>query len=363
MTGTDSWLPGLWMLGDGPEQDVVVSSRMRLARNVEGFRFKSRQEHAEAGDSEDERLVVRLREALAEAGPGLRYVSMTELGPTQREVLFERHLVSAEHVNDKHARGVAYSTDGTTSVMLNEEDHLRLQVFAPGLELGALDERVNALDDALAERLAYSFNSRYGYLTSCPTNTGTGLRVSVMLHLPALSFRGADTGSGSSSEKGIVRVHKAAQRLGLTVRGAHGESSRAEGDFYQISNQVTLGRSPQEAVADLQSVLDLVINFERKSREYVLKDDRTRIEDVVWRAWAILCHARRITSREALAHLSALRLGVWLGVMDRAEVSTLHALMVRMQPGHLQHEAGRELQPAERDVVRAELIRDNLQKA
>lgn len=356
-------LPELWMLREGPEQDVVVSTRMRLARNVDGFRFKSRQSHGEEADGGDERLVARLREALAEASPELHFVSMTELGATLREVLFERHLISAEHVNDKHARGVAYSSDGTTSVMLNEEDHLRLQVFAPGLELDALDERVNALDDGLSERLPFAFNTKHGYLTSCPTNTGTGLRVSVMLHLPALSFRGADTGSGSSGEKGIVRVHKAAQRLGLTVRGSHGESSRAEGDFYQISNQVTLGRSPEEAVADLRSVLDLVINFERKSREYVLKDDRTRIEDVVWRAWAILCHARRITSREALAHLSALRLGVWLEIMDQVGIPMLHALMVRMQPGHLQHEAGRELQPAERDVVRAELIRDNLRQA
>ncbi|HZL99483.1 MAG TPA: protein arginine kinase [Planctomycetota bacterium] len=346
-------LRSLWLLGPGREQDVVISTRMRLARNLADFHFKSRFRNGEA-----QRLEVALKEALALAAPDLRYLPMHELQPTQRDVLFERHLVSAEHVADSAPRGVAFSEDGTTSVLVNEEDHLRLQVFAAGLELPRLGAAIDALDDRLSGCVNYAFLERYGYLTSCPTNTGTGLRVSVMLHLPALSFR-RETG-GRAAEQGIVKVHKAAQRLGLTVRGTHGESSRAEGDFYQISNQVTLGRPPEQAVTDLQEVLDQVVKFERNTRQILLDDDRTRLEDVVWRGWAILRHARRISSREALAHLSALRLGVWLKLIDAVTVPTLQELMVRMRPGHLQYEAGRELAPAERDALRATLIRERL---
>jgi protein arginine kinase len=241
--------------------------------------------------------------------------------------------------------------------MVNEEDHLRLQVFAPGRDLAHVEAEVNALDDKLAALLPFCFTEKYGYLTGCPTNTGTGLRVSVMLHLPALSFRPEGRTAG---EPGIMKVSKAAQKLGLTVRGTHGESSRAEGDFYQVSNQVTLGRSPEQALSDLQAMLAQVVDYERNSRNILVKEDRVRLEDVVWRAWATLRYARRISSREALAHLSALRLGACLKLIDTVSLRTLHTLMVAMQPGHLQSSAARELRPAERDVVRAQLIRDTL---
>ncbi len=346
-------LSELWLLREGGDQDVVVSSRMRLARNVQGFHFKSRFRADEA-----ERLERHLRGALKSARPELSYASMNELTSVQRDVLFERHMVSAEHVQESHSRGVAFTGDGTLSVLVNEEDHLRLQAFAPGLDLGAVDAQVNALDDRLSALLPFCFTEKHGYLTGCPTNTGTGLRVSVMLHLPALSFR--PESKASSPEPGVVKVSKAAQKLGLTVRGTHGESSRAEGDFYQISNQVTLGRSPEQAVSDLQAMLTQVIDYERNSRAILVKEDRTRLEDVVWRAWATLRYARRMSSREALAHLSALRLGACLKLIDNVALRTLHTLMVAMQPGHLQIGAGRELRPQERDVVRAQLIRETL---
>jgi protein arginine kinase len=346
-------LADLWMLKDGADQDVVVSSRMRLARNVQGFRYRARFRPDEAV-----RLERHLRGALKAARPELQYASLDDLSSAQRDVLFERHMVSAEHVQEGHARGVAFSADGAVSVMVNEEDHLRLQVFAPGLDLPHVDAEVNTLDDRLSALLPFCFSETWGYLTSCPTNTGTGLRVSVMLHLPALSFR--PEAKGSQSEPGIVKVSKAAQKLGLTVRGTHGESSRAEGDFYQVSNQVTLGRSPEQALSDLAAMLAQVIDYERNSRAILVKEDRTRLEDVVWRAWATLRYARRMSSREALAHLSALRLGNCLQLIDTVSLRTLHTLMVAMQPGHLQQAAGRELRPQERDVVRAQLIRDTL---
>ncbi len=348
----DPPLPGLWLAEEGPEQDVVVSSRMRLARNVDGYHFRSR-----FRDGEGERLEQYLHGVLTEVDPSFTYLSLADTPQTLCEVLFERHIVSQEHVTAQHPRGVAYTNDGTTSVMVNEEDHLRIQVFGPGLDLETLVANVDDLDDRIGERVDYSFTPRHGYLTSCPTNTGTGLRVSVMLHLPALSYRPDNSRPGT---QGIVKVHNAAQKLGLAVRGMHGESSRAEGDFYQISNQVTLGRPSSQAIGDLLDALPQVLLYEREIRAALLKDDRTRIEDTVWRAWAVLTNARQITSAEALSLLSSLRLGVCVEMIDGVGLGTIHRLMIAMRPGHLQRRAGSELKPEDRDIVRATLIRDTL---
>lgn len=347
-------LPRLWLQDGGAEQDVVVSSRLRLARNVEGFHFKTR-----FADGEGQRLEALLRQVLREVEPRLRYYSLDELSATQRQVMFERHLISREHVTDKQPRGVGFTPEGTTSILVNEEDHLRLQVFAPGLELARLADEADALDRRIGARLDYSFDPRFGYRTSCPTNTGTGLRVSVMLHLPALSFRSESRGS-RAVERDIVRMQNAAQQMGLTVRGIYGESSRAEGDFYQISNQVTLGRPPERTLKDVRDLVNIVFDWERRNRDAHLKESRSRIEDHVWRAWALLTHARRVSSGEALSLLSALRLGNFLGILPDVEVPVLQELMVAIRPGHLQLRAGRELSPEERDVVRATLLRDTL---
>ena len=346
--------PELWLERLGPESDVIVSSRMRLARNVEGFHFKPR-----FADGECERLEVHLRQVLQEVDPGLRYHSLNELSGTERTVMFERHLISREHAADELPRGVGFTTDGCTSVMVNEEDHLRLQVFAPGFDLENLDAQVNELDDAIARRVSYSFDPRFGYRTSCPTNTGTGLRVSVMLHLPALSLRG-DLRPGRGSDQDIVRMQNAAQQLGLTVRGLFGESSRAEGEFYQISNQVTLGTPPHQTIEDVRKLVDLVTSWERRNRTTFLNEKRAHLEDHVWRAWAVLTHARRMASSEALGLLSAVRLGVCLGLVDQVELGTLQGIMVDMRPGHLQYGADSELSADRRDEVRARLIRERL---
>jgi len=347
-------LPDLWLQQSGPESDVVVSSRMRLARNLDGFHFKPR-----FAEGECDRLEVHLKQVLRDVDPALHYHTLTQLSATARKVMFERHLISREHAADEHARGVGYTGDGRTSIMVNEEDHLRIQVFAPGLDLSSLDHRVNDLDDRIARRVTYSFDPRFGYRTSCPTNTGTGLRVSVMLHLPALSFR-AEVRPGRGSEQDIVRMQNAAQQLGLTVRGLFGESSRAEGEFYQISNQVTLGRAPEKTIRDVQELVDLVVGWERRNRESHLNENKSRLEDHVWRAWAVLTHARRMTSSEALGHLSALRLGVSLKLIDTVDVASIQGLMVAMRPGHLQFEAETELSADQRDERRARLIRERL---
>jgi len=347
-------LPELFMQKTGPEGDVVVSSRMRLARNLEGFHFKPR-----FIEGECERLEVHLREVLREAEPTHRYHGMHDLSATERKVMFERHLVSREHAADESPRGVSFSADGTSSIMVNEEDHLRIQVFAPGLDLEHLDRAVNGIDDRIAGRVNYSFDPRFGYRTACPTNTGTGLRVSVMLHLPALS--GRLEGRPKGAEQDVVRLQNAAQQLGQTIRGLYGESSRADGDFYQISNQVTLGRRPEQTLEDVDKLVRMTLDWERRNREAHLERNRTRIEDHVWRAWAVLTHARRMASSEALTLLSALRLGVCLGIVDGVDVPTLQGLMVDMRPGHLQYQAEAELTADRRDEVRAELIRRTLQ--
>ncbi len=349
-------LPELWLKNTGPESDVVISSRMRLARNLEGFHFKPR-----FADGECERLEVHLRQVLHDMRPDCRYHHMQALSSTERKVMFERHLISREHAADEHPRGVCFSEDGTTSIMVNEEDHLRLQVFAPGLDLQALDASINEIDDHLAKRVTYSFDPRFGYRTSCPTNTGTGLRVSVMMHLPALTFHSGDGRAARGGEQNIVKMQNSAQQLGLTVRGLFGESSRAEGEFYQISNQVTLGRTPEETVKSVQSLADHLMAWERRNRDSHFNENRPRIEDHVWRAWAILTHARRMTSSEALSHLSALRFGICVGVLDTVDLAAIQSLMVGMRPGHLQYQAGIELTPDRRDELRAELIRETLQ--
>lgn len=354
-SGDPLQLPELWLREPGPESDVVISSRMRLARNLEDFHFKPRFEEGEC-----ERLEVHLSQVLHDVQPDYRYHRMQALSATERKVMFERHLISREHAADEHPRGVSFSHDGTTSIMVNEEDHLRLQVFAPGLDLARLDEAVNSLDDRIADRVAYSFDPRFGYRTSCPTNTGSGLRVSVMLHLPTLSFR-VDGRTGRGSEQDIVRMQNAAQQLGLTVRGLFGESSRADGEFYQISNQVTLGRTPAETIKSVQGLVDHVMSWERRNRDSHFKENRARVEDHVWRAWAILTHARRMTSGEALSHLSALRFGVCLGLLDDLDLTSIQSLMVAMRPGHLQYEAQTELTADRRDELRADLIRGTLQ--
>jgi protein arginine kinase len=337
---------GEWLKGSGAETDVVLSSRIRLARNVAGFPFATRCDDAQRAE-----ILGRVKTAVESVDLGGRrlFVDVSAAPALESRFLVERHLVSRELVMGKGPRGAAFGAEERISLMVNEEDHLRLQSMASGLDLESAWEEARRVDRALEQVVPFAVSPQYGYLTACPTNVGTGLRASVMLHLPALAYT-----------KQMEKVFQSCSRTGLAVRGFYGEGTMAQGDFYQISNQVTLGRSPEQAVADLQAMLAQVIEYERNSRAILLREDRVRLEDVVWRAWATLRYARRISSREALAHLSALRLGVCLQLIDTVKLRTLHTLMVAMQPGHLQLGAGRELRPLERDVVRAQLIRDTL---
>jgi protein arginine kinase len=346
---------GEWLRGEGPEADVVMSSRVRLARNLAGFAFATR-----ATEEQRHEIVGRVRTASEGLAIGRRRYFVELSAPEDRReakdreldraLLHERHLISAELERGKGPRAVAFGSDERVSVMVNEEDHLRIQAIRTGLDLEAAFQDARGLDVALEQVLTYAVSPVHGYLTACPTNVGTGLRASVMLHLPALV-----------SAQEMNRVFQAAARTGLTVRGFYGEGTKAMGDFYQISNQVTLGQSEEEILRKLSRMLPTFLDYERKVREHLLTSFRLKVEDKVFRALAILRVARTISTDEAMELLSAVRLGVVSGLVPGLTLRTLQDLFVLVHPAHLRRLAGRALETAaERDVQRAALLRERL---
>ncbi|HOX07422.1 MAG TPA: protein arginine kinase [Planctomycetota bacterium] len=337
---------GEWLGGTGPESDVVISSRVRLARNLERFNFPARldvEARAECAAHIRERII----DSKAVAPDG--YFPLEERSATERHFLVERHLISREHEDGGPGRAVAVGEDEVLSIMVLEEDHIRLQILKSGLQPLETWRIANSVDDLLDRHLDYAFNPQLGYLTSCPTNLGTGMRVSVMLHLPALVLT-----------RHIAKCFQAMAKIGLNVRGLYGEGTEATGDFYQISNQSTLGKTEEGIVHDLTAVVPEVLKYERNARKTLLRRDRQRIEDRVWRAYGMLRHARVLSSEETMTLLSALRLGVHTGIIEGLEPATVNELFIYSQPAHLQIRAGREIASAERDVLRADFVRGHL---
>jgi len=337
---------GEWLKGTGPDSDVVVSSRIRLARNLSRFPFMTVATPEVRSDIQNF-IRRRLEEGL---GPRrLQYFALAKLSPIDRQLLFERHLVSREHATGEGERGVAVSSDETVSIMVNEEDHLRLQVLRSGLQLEQSYEQIDRIDTDLEQHLTYAYHPRFGYLTCCPTNVGTGLRISVMLHLPAAVLT-----------KQIEKVLGTLGRLNYTVRGLYGEGTSPIGDLYQISNQVTLGKSEHDLISEMKNVIPKVLEFERVWRHKLADDEPRKVEDRVWRAYGLLKHARVISSEETIEQLSYLRLGVYLGIIPQVPMTTLNDLFIFTQPSHLQKIQGKALEATDRDVVRAEFIRKRL---
>ncbi|MBI4230524.1 MAG: protein arginine kinase [Planctomycetes bacterium] len=337
---------GEWLRGAGPEADIVISTRIRLARNVDGFPFQTRANPEQRRELAD-LLQGALKEVLTKERP--LYVDVEKALDLDRQFLVERHLISRDLAGGEGPRGVVVTPPEDVSVMINEEDHVRLQVLHTGYQVRDTWKRADALDDALQERLPPAFSSRLGYLTACPTNVGTGLRVSVMVHLPALVIT-----------KHIEKVFYAMSKINLAVRGLYGEGTQAASDFFQISNQVTLGKTEEEILKTLESVLPEVVRYEREARQSLQRDNPSRLEDRVWRAYGVLAHARTITSEEALEKLSALRLGVNLGLVGGVDIQAVNELFILTQPAHLQKLRKDELEPAARDVARAEYLRERL---
>src|SRR5256714_765605 len=305
---------GEWLRGSGPMSEIVISSRIRLARNIRGFPFL-----AKAPRNQRQALEHRLRDTIlsAQIAPETLYVDMEQAPEVDRMLLVERHLISKPHAAAEGARGVAIGQDETVSIMVNEEDHLRIQVLRSGLQLEEAWEQINQIDDRLEAKLDWAFHPRFGYLTACPTNVGTGIRVSVMLHLPALKLTGE-----------IEKVFRAAKDMRLAVRGLYGEGTEATGDFYQISNQTTLGKTEDDIISDFKHlVIPKIIDYEHHARKTLADERSVALDDKVCRALGVLRSARLLASEETLFLLSHLRMGVNLGRGKEIVVRTLNWLV------------------------------------
>lgn len=350
-----------WLRAEGECADVVMSSRVRLARNIAGLAFTARATNAE-------RLTIldtcRLCIEHTQLAPKVIWLDLHDASPLDRNLLVERHLISKllskgrtlPEGETKDPRGVAIGIpDERLSIMVNEEDHLRIQVIRSGLSLSAAWKQVDEVDNRIESSISYAFSPRFGYLTACPTNVGTGLRMSVMLHLPGLRLTGE-----------IEKVRRAASDMSLAVRGFYGEGSDAIGDFFQLSNQNTLGRSEEAILHELEhNLIPKVVEYERQSRRELLSKRRLSMEDQVMRAWGLLLNARMLSTEEAMQALSLVRLGVLFELIKTADggvldVRHIHQLGLLVQPAHLQRAVGREMDQEQRKVARASLVRARL---
>ena len=347
---------GNWRASAGRSSDVVVSSRVRMARNLAGFRFPNR-----APASERTAVLVKLKPVLlaARLSPQMEWVDLTATTSSHRMSLVEERVISRHHAIGKpgepmHGRAVAIGLpERRVSVMVNEEDHLRLQAIRSGFDLSGAFQEVDAADDAVEQRVDYAFSPRFGYLTACPTNVGTGARMSVMLHLPALKLT-----------RELDKVKRAADDLGLTVRGSYGEGSDATGDFYQISNQTTIGKSEAVLLREMESeIIPSVIAYERTARDRLVKGGKRGMEDQAWRAVGVLLHARLLSTEEATQLLSKVRLGIALGLVPTLELSLINQLLIAVQPAHVQLAIGQDLTQDQRREARAALVRARLGEA
>ncbi|MFZ5651282.1 MAG: protein arginine kinase [Bacillota bacterium] len=340
-----------WMEAGGPESDVVVSSRVRVARNIVNLPFPHLLSEAAAREVVHAvTLAVENGDLHAEIG-SLELTDMTELSPVERQILVEKHLISPDLLEDFQKKAVILRGDEVISIMVNEEDHLRLQCLLPGLQVKEAWELINKLDDALEKTLEYAYDESLGYLTACPTNVGTGLRASVMLHLPGLVLVNR-----------IRDVLGSVSKLGLAVRGLYGEGTEASGNLFQVSNQVTLGQTEEDIVNALITVTGQITAGERAAREALMRERREHIEDRVGRAYGLLRHARIMTSEEAVRLLSDLRLGVSLNIIQNIPANLITELMVAIRPAFLVKRSAKELSPLARDVARAGLIREKLDR-
>ncbi len=334
---------GEWLRGTGRESDIVISSRVRLARNVASYPFVTR-----LMDQERSELAGLLRETIEKLAPQLHwtYIDVSALDDLDRQLLVERQLISRELAEAQGPRGVAIDQGEQLSLMILEEDHLRIQVVHSGLELQAAWEQMKRVHALLEEHLTFAFHEQFGYLTACPTNVGTGMRVSVMMHLPALVLT-----------RQIEQLFRSLQKINLAVRGLYGEGSQPVGDFFQISNQVTLGRSEEELLKQVGDVVPTIIQFERKARDFLIKEGYENLLDQVNRAYGILKACRTISSEETLHLLSRVRMGVNMGLIRDVPLGVLNKLIIYTQPAHLQKLQGEELDSAARNVQRARYLR------
>lgn len=333
-----------WMDGSGPEAEIVISSRVRIARNIEGITFPYLASDAQTRQIQD--LVSGVAASQKESFRQFELLPMENLASLERELLVEKHLASPFLARESQHGALLLRRDEAVSIMINEEDHIRIQVILPGLQLEEALQEADRYDDVLEKEINYAFDEGYGYLTACPTNVGTGLRASVMLHLPALIMTGQAN-----------RLLGALSQVGLAVRGLYGEGTEIIGNMVQISNQVTLGQSEAEIIRNLEGVTRQVIEQEQTSRQAMLNENRARLSDRSWRALGQLQYAQIMSSQEAMQLLSDVRLGFDLGLLKGVDRKLLNEMLVTIRPACLQVAAGKELSPSERDLERPERLK------
>ena len=337
-----------WYEKNGRDGSVVISTRVRLARNLEEFPFPCR-----CGSDLRAKIENKVTDAVINSNSVIssRFsrIDVDNISAEEKVSLVERHLVSPEFISDKKEKALLLLDDESVSIMINEEDHIRLQVMCEGFDLDKAYDLASRIDTLLDEHLKFAFSDTLGYLTQCPTNLGTGMRASVMLHLPALH-----------SAKAMKKMSENLSKLGLTIRGAYGEGSEPTADLYQLSNQITLGISEKTAIENLRNITKQIIAQELKARESMIQN--IGVQDKLYRAEGVLRSARRIDAGEALQLLSAVRFGATAGLIKDIPLDTINSLIVEIQPATLMRKTGRKLSPAERDAVRAELIRSTINR-
>lgn len=343
-----------WLEASGPHSDIVLSTRLRLARNLQGHAFSLK-----LRDAERTQIYEQVRQAAEQHSDlkgGIAF-DLSNLSSLSRRVLLERHLISRELAGEEGpgpgpgpGSGLILGPRDTVGLMINEEDHLRLQTLMSGLRLVDSYRRIDALDDQLGSHIPFAYHQEFGFLTSCPTNVGTGLRASVLIHLPGLVLT-----------KQIGQVLQGLGQMGLTFRGLYGEGSEVIGNFFQISNQTTLGRSEEDLIEHLQKIVSKVIQVEIEKREVLMRDAPAVMEDKIWRAYGLLRYARSLSFDEVMNLLSGVRLGVSMNMLSGLRVYTLNKIMIYAQMAHLEQAAGRKLTEAEGDLQRAVYVRKVLE--
>lgn len=337
-----------WLKEMGPESDIVISSRIRIARNIEAIPFPNYLNEERSKEIIDS-IYNTIIGANLSVEKDFNLIKMKESNVIDRLNYIEKHLISPTLARNTVGGAAIINKEETISIMINEEDHIRIQCLLPGLQLDECLDIADKIDDLLEENIKYTFDEKLGYLTSCPTNVGTGIRASVMVHLPALSLTGYING-----------IFNITSKIGLTIRGIYGEGTQYLGNMYQISNQVTLGISEEEVVSNLKNVTKQIIQSERQARDYLLRTKSIELEDKVFRSYGVLKNARLLTSNEAMQLISDVKLGVNLDMIKEVTTEKLNHLIAIIQPGYLQKHFKLELTGIERDIKRAQLVRESL---
>lgn len=330
-----------WYLQNGKNSDVVISSRVRLARNLIEYNFPNKNLK-----DESKKVFDKLEEITPSLGYGLKFLKLDNIDDVTKISLMEKHLISPDFaMNNKPNKAIIINDDENICIMVNEEDHLRIQVFTAGLELENLVGLIMEIDDKLSEMVDYAYSKKYGYLTACPTNIGTGMRISIMCHLPALTITG-----------NIGKVLRAVNNFGMNIRGIYGEGTESKGDVYQIFNNQSLGLSEKEITKNVKNVTDKIIEQERLARKNLEKQP-IELEDRVYRSFGVLSNSRKMTTDECRSLLSDVKLGTDLGIITELNDSKIRKIELYTQPGNLQEYVGNNLNSFDRDIKRCEIIK------